>query len=769
MERFLHRLALAASTLIALASTASAGINSWTSIGPESGDIVDLVTPAATPSVTYALTPKQLYRSNDAGQTWTQVWLSGGHASDLAVHPTQTNRMFVLRNGDLFASADGGATEVQVMTPAARGSLRKIEFSADGTLLYVMDGDVLYRSVDFGATWQRGETINLDPVDSLKWFEVDPSDANRLIARTVAGTLLSTINAGNHWTVLSGPGTDYVSQIALSHSGTRIWVAAHGLWYTNDGGASWTASSLTGTVSAFAVHPTHPSIVYAQIGSSTYRSTDGGVQWTRSNGTSNVWTVNAFAFDPQIPERMMMATLNGVWASIDGGANWSPTSRGIVATTISNLSSTTNRTYFTVRGQVYALDPGATAPVQLDRSALEQVLLLDQFDYLYPLHADRAPTGDRLFANEGRYVARSSDGGQTWARLTDPLLGNDTAMYVLRVAPDNRNVILATTSKGILQSSDGGDHWNATSGVPETDFIFALDVAPAGIAYALDNESLYRTTNAGLAWSRVELPLAAAETLVSVVVSGDTAYLGTTAGGFKSTDGGVSWTRLPMTFGGYFTADITGLYMRTFGLSRSVDGGNTWSDIAIPLAMDPTDVQLDPSAPGRLFMGTQSGGVHTYTLATDLQVVSTSDPALAPAAGARTEISLTVMNRGPHAATGVRLNINIGGARTLFANTGCSVSATSTSATCTVAPIPVGQSKIVRIESSFETAGSLDVTASVAANEVELAATDNTLSRSWTYTPPTNTSGGGGGGALSWWMLLALAGVAVEVRRRACR
>jgi hypothetical protein len=43
------------------------------------------------------------------------------------------------------------------------------------------------------------------------------------------------------------------------------------------------------------------------------------------------------------------------------------------------------------------------------------------------------------------------------------------------------------------------------------------------------------------------------------------------------------------------------------------------------------------------------------------------------------------------------------------------------------------QSNVARIESSFETAGPMSVTASVVSNDVEMAPGDNTVSDSWNY------------------------------------
>jgi photosystem II stability/assembly factor-like uncharacterized protein len=771
LARFLDRLALAASTLIALASTASAGINQWTSVGPEGGDIIDVEITNTTPAVAYALTPAAVYRSNDMGQTWSQTaWVGHGTSSDLAVHPTQPDRVVIASGGRVLVSSNGGVTFYLLNPPGASTPLQRVAFSEDGAHLYASDRNTLYISSDFGATWTTGATVGPTDNSYILPFHVDPTNPDRVIAR-VEGGLSITIDAGAHWTHIDVPAT-FVADIAFDRSGGRIWAATpESLWYTSDNGASWTLSTLTTGVSTVAIHPTDASLMYAHDGASVYRSTDAGATWTRSNsGTLIPRTVNALAIDPHSRDRLLIATLTGVWSSADAGATWSHSSRGIVAGTPWFITSTPDRSYFAVRGQIYSLEWGANAAVALDSTALDQVLAFAfpyDYQYIYELHADRLPTGDRLFVGDAGNFARSLDGGQTWTRLSDPLV-NNSSIYAVEVAPDNPNIVLTATDGLVARSIDGGDHWSTTSGIAEGEWISAIEFVSATVAYAFGPQKLYRTLDAGLSWSPVDLPVDPVESILSVLAHAQAIYVGTTMGVHRS-DAGMSWTRLSVPHGGRLAADATGLYIAGEGVSRSVDGGNTWTGVFF-LGGYATGLQLDPTAPGRLLKTTESQGAHTYTVATDLTVTAAGIPSTAPASGVRTEIWFTVTNGGPHTAASVTLNIDVAGGRALYQNADCSVNpSTPSHATCTLGAMPSGQSKLVRIESSFETAGPLSYTASVASVENELTAANNSLSQSWTYNAPSSSGGGGGGGgALSWWMLLALAGIAAERRRNIC-
>jgi photosystem II stability/assembly factor-like uncharacterized protein len=776
VARFLAKLALTACIL--LSSTTFAAVGRWTALGPEGGDIYDL---AITPSATYALTPKSLYRSTDTGRTWSEVGDKFRQAERLIAHPTQPNRIFILADGDLLSSTNGGQTRVKVTPPSTpSGPIQLLEFSQDGTLLYGLQGRTLHRSADLGATWTTGGTMAGPADDFVRRVYIHPTNANRVIAQTRDGIYI-TNDAGDHWASFASPPNTVVDVLAFSASGPRIWATTpDGLWYTSNDGANWTVSAPFRVASALAVHPTDPSIVYAQVAGTIYRTTDGGVQWTPGNGTHGLWYVNRFSFDPQNPDRVLIATLNGVWESTDRGANWSPSNRGIHATTSSRFTSTTNRTYFAVRGEIYYLEPGANAAKLLDPTSMNAVLPFHTQPFLYALHADRVQSGDRLFVSAGEGLARSIDSGQTWVRLTDPLV-ESVSIRAVGVTPDNPDVVLAVGTDSMLRSIDGGDHWSAASGVPteHVPFINDLTIAPAGLAFASGGQHVYKTTDGGLIWSRVDVPAAPTDFILNVLIQGNSVYLGTTSNGYRSTDSGSTWTTLQAQ-GGRFAADASGLYFAGKQFLRSLDGGNSWEGIGSFVFFEPADLHLDPNAPGHLLSATWGNGLQSLTLANDLSISGFGTPPGSPGPGVRVEINISVSNRfntSLTTASGVKVNLSVADGRVFYPNADCIVNtATPSQATCTLPPLRLDQRQSFRIEASYETAGNLNFIATASANEMELVPLDNTMNVSWDFTRgpggPTNDGntarqGGGGGGAFAWWMLLALAGIAAERRRAA--
>jgi len=95
-------------------------------------------------------------------------------------------------------------------------------------------------------------------------------------------------------------------------------------------------------------------------------------------------------------------------------------------------------------------------------------------------------------------------------------------------------------------------------------------------------------------------------------------YAGTVEAIYKSTDGGESWRRLEGTRDGITTfavvidrADPLLIYAGTTdGIYKSADGGETWASTREGMGrVTVTSLVLDPTAPGTLYAGTEHQGL----------------------------------------------------------------------------------------------------------------------------------------------------------------
>lgn len=127
-----------------------------------------------------------------------------------------------------------------------------------------------------------------------------------------------------------------------------FWVGtpAGGLWKTTNGGTDWTTSTdnlpVLG-VSDIAVHPTNPNILYIATGDGDWgggllngrghtksigvlKSIDGGLSWNTTGLNWNVTDVKLMSrilINPSNPSIILVAASDGIWRTSDGGETWS--------------------------------------------------------------------------------------------------------------------------------------------------------------------------------------------------------------------------------------------------------------------------------------------------------------------------------------------------------------------------------------------------------------------------------------------------------------
>ncbi|MBA3901519.1 MAG: glycosyl hydrolase, partial [Bacteroidetes bacterium] len=105
-------------------------------------------------------------------------------------------------------------------------------------------------------------------------------------------------------------------------------------------------------------------------------------------------------------------------------------------------------------------------------------------------------------ASDGGGVWKTTNGGSTWAVLTDDWPVLET--YSVAMDPTNSNIIyVGTKAGGVLKSTNGGSSWSvATSGIPTTATIKQILINPSNnsIVLAATTSGIYRSTNGGSSW-----------------------------------------------------------------------------------------------------------------------------------------------------------------------------------------------------------------------------------------------------------------------------
>ena len=150
-------------------------------------------------------------------------------------------------------------------------------------------------------------------------------------------------------------------------------------------------------------------------------------------------------------------------------------------------------------------------------------------------------------------IWKSTNGGNNWSAKSDYEASLSSGS--IAIDPSNTNIIYYGTGeasysivsyygRGVLKSTDAGNTWtNYTEGLPQNSYTARIVIRPNypnQLLAAMSYEGLYRSTNAGVSWSRI---LTGRCDDVIFSPTGDTAYTVGSGTGYKiSTNGGVSFS-----------------------------------------------------------------------------------------------------------------------------------------------------------------------------------------------------------------------------------
>jgi photosystem II stability/assembly factor-like uncharacterized protein len=304
------------------------------------------------------------------------------------------------------------------------------------------------------------------------------------------------------------------------------------------------------------------------------------------------------------------AVAGGVWKTTDGGATWLPLTDG---TPISSVGAI------------------AIAP--------------SNPNIIYVGTGEAAPRGDMTY---GDGVYKSIDGGKTWTFLG---LADSRQIGALIVDPKNPDIVLVAafghafgpnTERGVYRTTDGGRSWtkvlykDAETGAIDVSFdphdsrvvyaaLWQARRQPWNFSSGGPGSGLYRSTDGGVTWTRLAgngLPAGILGRIHVSVSGADSrrvyAMIEAAEGGlYRSDDGGVHWQRVNddgrlSQRAWYFSTiladpkNVDTVYAENTGLFRSTDGGKTFKLLPARHG-DHHGLWIDPTDPDRLIESSDGG------------------------------------------------------------------------------------------------------------------------------------------------------------------
>ncbi|HYL77666.1 MAG TPA: hypothetical protein VEU96_25855 [Bryobacteraceae bacterium] len=309
----------------------------------------------------------------------------------------------------------------------------------------------------------RIRTIVIDPANPSSWF-----------AGSVGGGIWKSGDAGASWLPLN----DFMANLAVSSlviqpGNSSVLYAGTGEGYYNtdaiqglgifksaDGGATWSQLPSTANSNFYFVNRLTMSsggVLLAATRTGISRSTDGGKTFSSSLVVNDPYGVLDIAFNPADGSKAVASGQGGsIWSSTDGGVSWKA-AKGLPATGVGRVeiayaASSPSTVYASAdinKGTIYkSTDGGATFS-----QAGVPGHLNDQGWYANALWVD--PTNPKVLVVGGLDLWRSSDGGATWAQISDWTKAPQSAHADHHVIVSVPNFDGATVSQ-VVFGDDGG-------------------------------------------------------------------------------------------------------------------------------------------------------------------------------------------------------------------------------------------------------------------------------------------------------------------------
>lgn len=483
----------------------------------------------------------------------------------------------------------------------------------------------VYKSVNAGINWAK---IGL--ADKYVYsLAVDPSDSNIVYAGTYRGGVFKSVDGGVTWSgnlfvnsPYSNGEVDVIALLITIGPKPAIYasLAGHGLLKSIDEGLHW---DIVGPglpsylIPSMAGDPLDPQIIYA-VGSNNFRrSMNGGQSWELNPSGLPGTDILRVVIDQNNPTTLYISTQSGVYKSTNRGDSWALSNTGLPSDQVLSmavLKGDSNTLYAGtfMHGVFQSRDAGATwKNIGLANTSIGTVIA-------YP-----SKRGTVYAATLGAGIYQSIDDGLGWTQAGDRLpFGQITA---LKVDPKNSSILYAGTTDGIYKSVDYGNTWNSTGltytgnlpGNPIRD-LWIDPQSPTNIYAIIDFAGLNKSTDGGAHWDNLFIQYSTPLGAFAIdPTNSNTLYLIYDFSRFrKSTDGGKTWTDLNSPgLANYLLIDPSNpqtIYAGTSsGVSKSIDGGASWSFRPIVVGTPTSYLMIDPSSPQTIYALLSDKSVYT--------------------------------------------------------------------------------------------------------------------------------------------------------------
>jgi photosystem II stability/assembly factor-like uncharacterized protein len=591
LQKLVHRHIV----LLMLVNIISLGIysgdNRWTLIGPNGGDISQIVVNGSSPEIIYALARQnyfvpdsRIYKSVDSGNSYQDITFQliplfndqDVYIFQIDNSATNPNILYVATSIGIFKTEDGGDSYISCDLRDMCITCLTIDPQNINVIFAGTKENGLFKSSDGGNIWTSvNHGINSTQINCIT---VDPINNKKIYACTAPATIYESIDGGMTWIELSS--IINPSRLVINPIETNIlYILAgeYGLspYKSIDGGLTWSYIEVGWPfVSTLIVSSDAPARIYAGTPNGICTSIDSGNHWEcKGDMFPNNRDVASFALDPHNTSVLYAGTSGGgIFKSADGGDSWVKSDKGLEASFTWKVALDPSNDHIiyagTNGGGLYKSENNGL-DWQMKNQADAGVAVWNIFDMAFD------PTNpSTMYIGSGccKGMFKTEDSGNTWQEL-----GTFSFVETLAIDPLNSSTLYANGSKSL----DGGNTW--FSSCPETigkiNKIAIDPTRPSNIYLITSNSEIFRSNDGGLSWARKDIPIPnSAKDNYHCTVALDSQTPDTIYAGLK-------------------------------GIYQSEDGGNTW--VCKGLEEDCIlEILVDPGNPDVVFAGSLRNGVY---------------------------------------------------------------------------------------------------------------------------------------------------------------
>lgn len=407
-----------------------------------------------------------IFKSVDGGKTFNQIDSSDIPAFDktwdIAYSLTDSNTFYIatIDNG-LYRTTDKGKTYNQIFKSGS-SDINDVDVTKSGRVYFSCAGKGIYWFDEAETPKINQYSISVSGFDRCL-VEASPSNPDVIYAAFASNTgnglqaIYKSMDGGNKWTKLSDPTnigvrynfTWYCFTLGIHPTNPDFVIcAAQESAFSTDGGDTWTEMANS--------HADYHNVTFVPNSNDFYMLNDGGIYqyntatsaftaFDRNNGY-NITQFYAGSFNPTGDEVMVGAQDNWTTTNTGGTSIFSQVLGGDGA--FNAIDKTGEHIYASSQNANIRRWSG-TRWVNIYNS-LRSVVGSTGFWFINPFELN--PTnGEEIYFPTKNYVARSTNGGTNWTRITDPISGS---AFCIALTPEENPDLYLGGESGILYRID---------------------------------------------------------------------------------------------------------------------------------------------------------------------------------------------------------------------------------------------------------------------------------------------------------------------------